>query len=87
MKRLSILLLYLVAFVSLLNAKVIKGECGTGMTWSFDTDKGILAFSGSGAMFDYSNGTPWNLYINDIKTVVLAKDVKEMPYYALKGCL
>lgn len=57
------------------------------MTWSFDSDKGILAFSGSGAMFDYSNGTPWNLYINDIKTVVLAKNVTDMPYYALKGCL
>lgn len=87
MKRFSVLLLYLVAFVCLLNAKVIKGECGAGMTWSFDSDKGILAFSGSGAMFDYSNGTPWNLYINDIKTVVLAKNVTDMPYYALKGCL
>lgn len=87
MKRFSVLLLYLVAFVCLLNAKVIKGDCGAGMTWSFDSDKGILAFSGSGAMFDYSNGTPWNLYINDIKTVVLAKNVTDMPYYALKGCL
>lgn len=87
MKRFSVLLLYLVAFVCLLNAKVINGECGARMTWSYDPDKGILAFSGSGAMFDYSNGTPWNLYINDIKTVVLAKNVTDMPYYALKGCL
>ena len=87
MKRFSVLLLYLVAFVCLLNAKVIKGECGTGMTWSFDTDKGILAFSGSGPMYDYPNVTPWNLYKNDVKTVVLAKNVTDMPYYALKGCL
>lgn len=90
MKRFSVLLLYLVAFVCLLNAKVIKGDCGARMTWSFDSDKGILAFSGSGAMFDYSNdsnGTPWNFYKNDVKTVVLAKNVTDMPYYALKGCL
>ena len=87
MKRLSILLLYLVTFVCLLNAKVIKGDCGAGMTWSFDPDKGILAFSGSGPMYDYSNGTPWDFYKNDVKTVALAKDVEDMPYYALKGCL
>ena len=87
MKRFSVLLLYLVAFVCLLNAKVIKGECGARMTWSFDPDKGILAFSGSGPMYDYPNVTPWNLYKNDVKTVVLAKNVTDMPYYALKGCL
>ena len=46
---------------------------GEGLSWSFK--KGVLTISGNGAMIDFTNGTPWDVYAADIKSVVIAEGV------------
>lgn len=61
-----------------------SGKCGDGLTWECFTD-GELVISGTGAMYDYSyNNCPWNLYIDDIKSVVIGDGVTTIGSHAFK---
>lgn len=87
MKKIIFFLVLLLTSTCIINAKVIKGECGRRLTWEFDTKTGVLSFAGPGIMYDYSDRTPWAAYAKQIKTLLLNRDVKDVPYYALNGCL
>lgn len=40
-------------------AESYSGECGENLTWTLDTDTGVLTISGIGAMTDYTDeGAP-----------------------------
>ena len=52
-----------------------SGTCGVSCTWTL-ADDGTLTVSGTGEMADFSDqGTPWSIYRNDIKTVVINSGV------------
>lgn len=100
MKRFSILLLYVVAFVCLLNAKVITGDCGTGMTCSFDPEKGIkwsfdestgkLSITGNGRIENFETikmrtHAPWYSYRDKAKSVEIAEGITYIGSNAFKN--
>ena len=63
------------------------GECGTGVTYSFDTASGTLTISGSGAMADYTGSdAPWNSYRTQIMSVVIGDSVTTLGDYVFSGC-
>lgn len=73
----SVLLVVLALSVS---AEVVDGECGTGVSWSFNTETGALTVSGNGEMAGYANAanTPWNAYSAEIKTVSIGNGVTKI---------
>ena len=69
------MLLCMVAFLVLpASAEVYSGNCGTegdNVTWTLDTETGLLEISGSGEMknYTYSFEVPWDSYLSSVKTV------------------
>ena len=64
-----------------------SGSCGSKITWSFDTDTGVLTLTGSGAIPDYSSyNTPWNSFKSNIKEIVIGKGITDVGTYAFYGC-
>ena len=51
-----------------------SGTCGKNLTWTL-TDDGVLTVSGTGAMYDFDGGTPWDSYKASIKSVVVNSGV------------
>ncbi|MBR2549701.1 MAG: leucine-rich repeat protein [Clostridiales bacterium] len=67
---------------------VAFGKCGDDLKWVLD-DKGTLTISGSGEMYDYSDGrSPWR-YQNvqdDIKTVVFSGNITRISFCSFYAC-
>ena len=55
----------------------VSGECGDQATWNYDAETKTLTISGTGPMKDYlgSEVTPWDVYANDITTIVIGEGV------------
>ncbi len=66
----------------------ITGICGDDLTWSLDKDTGLLTFSGTGLMTNYSSSssTPWYECHKLIKEVVIPSDVTSIYLYAFYDC-
>ena len=77
-------------------AAIQTGICGDKVTWSLDTDTGVLTISGTGNMSDlirkegrtnvYSNFPAWNDYSSMIKTVIISEGVTSIRKNAFIGC-
>ena len=88
-----ILLVFMVACLFLLPttaqaATVASGTCGDNLTWTLD-DTGILTFSGTGAMADYSASdayAPWWEWRNVITSIILQPGVSNVGGHAFKYC-
>ena len=65
------------------------GSCGTGLTYTLDTETGVLTVSGTGAMTDFYAATPapWSSYAASVRTVKLEEGVTTLGNLALKGCV
>ena len=64
----------------------LSDSCGPDLTWTLDDD-GTLTISGTGAMDVWEHfKTPWNLYRNNIKKVVLNGAVTNIAAYAFSNC-
>ena len=66
----------------------ISGSCGDTVTWTFDTNSGILSISGTGEMnnfVDFSN-QPWYEYANTITAVSIENGVTYIGTHAFDGC-
>ncbi len=64
---------------------VDQSACGTSMKWSFAD--GVLTLSGSGTMTSYKQGYfPWEGVKDEIKTLVISKDITEISSYAFADC-
>lgn len=59
-----------------------SGTCGDGLTWSLDTDTGLLTISGAGAM----KSSPWYSYREYITSVVIADGVTSIGHDAFSNC-
>ena len=62
----------------------LSGPCGDNLTYSFDPSTGILTFSGTGDMRNYSwsEGTPWNPFRDNITEVVFNEGCTSTGNYA-----
>ena len=70
-------------------ATVYSGSCGAqddNLTWTFDSESGLLTISGNGAMEDYSSYTqvPWLTF--NINRVVVADGVTTIGNFAFEYC-
>lgn len=75
-------------FTVTVSAETISGECGKqgdNVTWSFDTETGVLTIEGEGEMADYSS--PWGDNIkDDIKKVIICDGVTSVGDGAFNDC-
>ena len=71
-------------------AETVSGDCGavgSNVTWSLDTEAGVLTISGTGAMTDYAyNSSPWVSYRSSVKAVTIDSGVTTIGKYAFYGC-
>ena len=82
----KIYLLSLLLFSSIsLQATVYNGTCGTNLTWTHDTETGVLTVSGTGAMEDYYSA-PWSSRRNYITSIVIQNGVTSIGNYAFDDC-
>ncbi|MCD7786830.1 MAG: leucine-rich repeat protein [Oscillospiraceae bacterium] len=90
LKTLLILLLTL-GLAALLSTAALaddatNGTCGTNLTWTLNTDTGVLTISGEGAMEDYEcGGAPWYSQREIITSVVIEDGVTSIGENAFCG--
>ena len=70
------------------DAAAYSGKCGDNLTWSLDTDTGVLTISGTGYMYNWSSDTnvPWYSNRSSIKTVVIGDSVTSIEDLAFFDC-
>ena len=75
---------FIIAIVFCVNSAMIvsaegetSGNCGDGVTWSYDADTSTLTIEGSGRMSDYSSSEnpPWYQYRADIRSIKINEGV------------
>ncbi len=87
MRKLSSLLLALMASITFANATVYNGTCGSKLNWSLNTEDSTLTITGSGAMNDYiSAQSPWWNYRNSVKYATLPSGITKIGNYAFYSC-
>ncbi len=72
-------------------AKSFSGSCGAegdNVTWSLDTEIGVLKITGTGAMADYGfyDSSPWYMYRVSITSVEIGDGVTSIGDYAFEYC-
>ena len=70
------------------DAATKSGKCGDNLTWSLDTDTGVLTVSGTGDMYNWSSvsNVPWYSNRSSVKTVVIGDSVTSIGNYAFNNC-
>ena len=64
---------------------VITGTCGENLSWTLES--GVLTITGTGAMYDFSEGdTPWSEYADQIVFAVVHPGVTTIGNFAFSGC-
>lgn len=83
-----LLCIAMVALTLCASATTYSGKCGDNLTYTLDTDTGVLTISGSGKMTDWSssNEVPWYNYKTSIRAVQISKVVTSIGAYAFSGC-
>ena len=65
-------------------AEMVYGTCGDNVTWSYETEAGVLTISGTGDMADYYSNdyssynlfrAPWSSYQTEINAVIINSGV------------
>lgn len=73
------------------SAETVSGNCGvagneTSVTWSFDTETGVMTIEGKGDIANYSKGgAPWYEYKEQLTEVVIKDGVTRVGNYAFYG--
>ncbi|MGN0635859.1 MAG: leucine-rich repeat protein [Acutalibacteraceae bacterium] len=77
-------------------AEEVGGAVNDSVTWSFDTETGVLSINGTGEIPDYGcffvnyrpifYTPPWSDYADDILAVQIAQGVTRIGKLAFKGC-
>lgn len=78
----------LICTISLrVDAATNSGRCGSKLYWSYDDSSGTLAFTGTGAMFTYTNQVaPWLVYAENIRTITFENGITTICERAFYGC-
>ena len=61
-------------------------SCGDNVIYSLDTGTGILTIQGVGAMYDFSDATPWYNQKDSIEIIEIAEGVTSIGNNAFSGC-
>lgn len=80
---LAVLMVICLLPVSALADGAASGTCGDNLTWKIDAN-GTLTVSGKGAMYDYSDGAPWDT--KAIKSIVIGDGVTAIGVSAFENC-
>ena len=68
-------------------ATAYNGTCGDNLTWTLNTDSGLLEISGTGDMYNWTdNETPWDSYRSSIQTVIIGDSVTTIGESAFYFC-
>ena len=68
-------------------AETYSGTCGDNLTWSLDTETGVLEIGGTGAMTDYTkNYAPWYKYRTYIYSINICDNVTKIGEDAFWKC-
>lgn len=68
-------------------AATYNGTCGDNLTWTLNTDSGLLEISGTGDMYNWSDTeTPWDSYRSSIQTVIIGNGVTTLGDRAFGFC-
>ena len=65
------------------SAESYSGKCGTTVTWSLDTETGVLSILGTGKM---DTATPWTPYSAFVKSIIISNGVTHIPSFAFSSC-
>ena len=71
------------------SAATYSGACGENLTWTLDTETGVLTISGTGEMsfYGYSGeSAPWYSYLDLIKSVIICDGVTSIGDNAFRNC-
>ena len=69
------------------SAETKTGTCGDDVTYTLDTDTGVLTISGEGEIKNFDKGgAPWFPYRNSIHTANIANGVTRIGGYAFELC-
>ena len=70
------------------SAASYSGKCGANLTWTLDTDTGVLEITGTGDMTNWSSylSVPWYSYQLSITTVNIGNSVTSIGDWAFYGC-
>ena len=81
------LLFAIVASIGIMRAEIYTGTCGENLTYTFDTESGVLTISGSGEMNNYDGygSSPWYSF-QYIASVVISNGVTSIGDYAFYYC-
>ena len=87
MKKLSFLFVCLISVLNI-SAEVYSGSCGENVSYSLDTETGVLSITGTGAMRDYisPNDIPWYSQRSSIKTAEVADGVTTLSQFVFYEC-
>lgn len=93
MKKIFSLILSLAMLLSIVSvvdfsayADVQTGKCGNNVTYSFDTETGVLTISGTGDMTDYWNIQSPFYYNNSLKSVIIESGITSIGNYLFYVC-
>ena len=92
MKQLRLLITICALLIStFLHAEVVSGTCGAKLTWTFNTETGLLKIEGSGEMNNYyiwesGHLAPWYSYCDRILAVELPEGLTNIGRYAFYDC-
>ena len=83
-----LVLLFAALFCSIAMAKVVTGQCGENVTYSYEESTGLLLISGEGRMsdFGYYVQTPWKSFSSSIKNVIIETGVTSIGDNAFTDC-
>lgn len=64
-----------------------SGECGAGLSWTYNADTQVLSITGNGAMTDYTSSSeaPWAAARASVKTITISDGVLSVGDYAFYG--
>ena len=97
--RTKLLFAFLALALSITSAKteIKSGSCGTNVTWTLNTDTGLLKIEGTGAMKDYTStmnivdytyysSSPWDRYRSKILNIEITDGVTTFGNNAFYNC-
>ena len=71
-----------------IHATIYNGTCGNDLTWTLDTNTGVLTIEGTGQMTSFSNSSPapWKEYLTSITSVQITGTPTYIGKLAFSNC-
>ena len=80
----AIVMIGILLAVITISAETYTGIAGFDITWTLDTETGVMEFSGEGSMDSFKYG--WNKYASSVKTVIISDGITSIGENAFRSC-